>query len=125
MLHRDRANPDKSSDNKRYSPNRGMSMTKKMKPAANVLVALMLTAFATGPALALTKSTGGPDYIGPQATQTKTNGILTVSMDDTSGLWTVTTGASHPNPNQNVLFPDRHVVHHAARRDGVDHVRQR
>jgi hypothetical protein len=80
-------------------------MTKKMKPVANVLAAVLLTAFATVPASALTKSTGGPDYIGPQATVTKTNGILTLSMDDASGLWTVTTGASHPNPNQSVLFP--------------------
>src|SRR5450432_490272 len=82
-----------------------MSMTKKMRSVANVLAAMLLTGYATVPALALTKSTGGPDYIGPQAVQTKTNGILTLTMDDTSGLWTVVTGASHPNPNQNVLFP--------------------
>jgi len=105
LLQRDRANVAKSSDNKRHSTNRGMSMTKKMKPVANVLAALMLTAFATVPALALQKGTGGPEYIGPQATVTKTNGILTVSMDDASGLWTVTTGASHPNPGQAVLYP--------------------
>jgi hypothetical protein len=33
------------------------------------------------------------------------NGILQVQMDDSSGRWTVRTGASHPNPNQSVLFP--------------------
>jgi len=80
-------------------------MTKKMRPAVKVLAAMLLTAFATVPASALNKGGGGPEYIGPQATVTKTNGILTVSMDDASGLWTVTTGASHPNPNQNVLYP--------------------
>jgi hypothetical protein len=33
-----------------------------------------------------------------------TNGILTVTMDGGTGQWTVATGASHPHPNQTVLF---------------------
>jgi hypothetical protein len=70
-----------------------------------VLAAVLLTAFATVPASALNKGAGTPEYIGPQATVTVTNGILRLSMDDASGLWTVTTGPSHPQPNQNVLFP--------------------
>ena len=82
-------------------------MTKKMRPAANVLAAMLLTAFATVPALAL--KAPAPDLIGPQATLTTTNGILTLSIENTNtgdlGNWTVTTGASHPQPNQNVLFP--------------------
>jgi hypothetical protein len=86
-----------------------MSMTKKMRPAANVLAAMLLTAYATVPALAVTKGVGGALIIGPQATVTTTNGILTLSMESTNtsdlGDWTVTTGASHPNPGQNVLFP--------------------
>lgn len=39
---------------------------------------------------------------------TATNGILTVSMNSTgggAGQFTITTGTSHPNPNQQVLFP--------------------
>jgi hypothetical protein len=36
---------------------------------------------------------------------TATNGILTVSMNSTTGQFTITTGASHPQANQQVLFP--------------------
>jgi hypothetical protein len=40
-----------------------------------------------------------------QAQLTATNGILTVSINTSSGQFTITTGASHPQPNQQVLFP--------------------
>jgi hypothetical protein len=43
-----------------------------------------------------------------QAQVTATNGILTVSMTDSgaeAGQFTITTGASHPQPDQQVLFP--------------------
>ena len=39
---------------------------------------------------------------------TATNGILTVSMNSTgagAGQFTITTGASHPHPNEQVLYP--------------------
>jgi len=42
------------------------------------------------------------------ATQTVTNGILTVSISDAGGnigQFTVTTGDSHPNPSQTVFYP--------------------
>jgi Tol biopolymer transport system component len=41
-----------------------------------------------------------------QAVQTATNGIYEVSIDDTSaiGVFTVSTGANHPNPGDNVLY---------------------
>jgi hypothetical protein len=34
-----------------------------------------------------------------------TNGILNVQMDNTTGQFTITTGASHPHPNQTVFYP--------------------
>ncbi len=42
------------------------------------------------------------------ATQSVTNGLLTVSISDAGsniGQFTVTTGASHPNPSQTVFYP--------------------
>lgn len=42
------------------------------------------------------------------ATQTVTNGILSVSIEDAGssiGQFTVTTGASHPNPSETVFYP--------------------
>ena len=39
------------------------------------------------------------------ARQTVTNGILTVLYDDTTGLFSIETGASHPKPNETVFFP--------------------
>lgn len=40
-----------------------------------------------------------------RATVTVTNGILTVSVSDNTGQFTVTTGANHPHPGQTVFFP--------------------
>ena len=36
---------------------------------------------------------------------TATNGFLTVEVDDSSGNFSVKTGASHPHPDQRVLYP--------------------
>ncbi len=43
--------------------------------------------------------------VSTRAVQTATNGILTLDYDDTSGLFTINTGANHPNPDETVFFP--------------------
>jgi len=45
------------------------------------------------------------DSLGTRAVNTATNGILTVSIESTTGQFTITTGASHPKPGQTVLYP--------------------
>ena len=79
-----------------------MLLTKRF---AAPLGSLLLAVFLSGGAVA--KTATNPSAPGPQpnvVTQV-TNGILTLSIETISGQFTVTTGASHPHPNANVLYP--------------------
>lgn len=42
--------------------------------------------------------------VSSRATLTTTNGILTVGYDDSTGQFTIRTGANHPQPNETVFF---------------------
>ncbi|MEO8739004.1 MAG: IPTL-CTERM sorting domain-containing protein [Casimicrobiaceae bacterium] len=84
-------------------------MNKKLRPVVNMLAAVLLTAYATAPALADIKAPAAGNLIGPQAVVSTTNGILTLLIENAStsdlGMFSVSTGAAHPNPNQLVLYP--------------------
>lgn len=77
---------------------------------ARLLVALSfcLTCVST-PVFAVYGTTENKESIQPKALVSATNGILTVQIENSStgdlGDFTVRTGASHPHPNQDVLFP--------------------
>ncbi len=66
-----------------------------------VLAMLMLSAVAQA------KTPADPAAPGrvTSAVRQVTNGILTIQLEDTTGQWTVVTGASHPHPNAQVIFP--------------------
>ncbi len=72
--------------------------------AATALAALLLVAFCS-PAQSSDKAAKAASRITTRATQTVTNGILSVRYDDTNGIFSISTGASHPKPNQTVFFP--------------------
>jgi IPTL-CTERM motif len=55
------------------------------------------------------KAPADANNINPASLVSTTNGILTLQIENSNtgdlGMWTVTTGASHPNPGQPVLYP--------------------
>ncbi len=79
--------------------------------AARRLVALSfcLACVVSTPVFAVYGTTEGKESFQPKALVSATNGILTVIIENSSpsdlGEFTVRTGANHPNPNQDVLFP--------------------
>ena len=73
--------------------------------ARPLVVLSFFVAFVSAPVFAIDRNIQDKESYQPKASVTATNGILTVSMDDTSGAFTIRTGASHPQPNQNVFFP--------------------
>jgi len=74
---------------------------------AGLFASLVLFSFST--ALLAQSKLPARDPAAPFATRSATNGFLSLSIEDSStsalGMFTVTTGASHPNPNQLVLYP--------------------
>ena len=78
--------------------------------SARVLVALSFClAGVSTPVFAVYGTTENKESCQPKAQVSATNGILTVIIENSStsdlGEFTVRTGASHPHPNQDVLYP--------------------
>ena len=78
--------------------------------SARVLVALSFClAGVSTPVFAVYGTTENKESFQPKAQVSATNGILTVIIENSStsdlGEFTVRTGASHPHPNQDVLYP--------------------
>jgi hypothetical protein len=70
---------------------------------------LLLSVLISTPVLAIYGTTEKKESFHAKALLSATNGILTVQIENSStndlGDFTVRTGASHPHPNQDVLFP--------------------
>jgi hypothetical protein len=79
-------------------------MNMKSRWCASLFAALLALAASSG-VLAQSKPipNASSNAIG-NATRTATNNILTVRLEDTTGAFTVVTGASHPTPGATVLF---------------------
>jgi len=74
----------------------------RMSAATGLLLALVSVSIGFAATDAIAK---GDARLQARALVTATNGILTVQIQDTTGQFTILTGASHPHPNQTVFFP--------------------
>jgi hypothetical protein len=80
----------------------------KKQFAASLFTSLWLACLLISPLHAAVKAPAGAN-VDPAALVNVTNGILVLEIENTNtgdlGMWTVRTGASHPNPGQLVLYP--------------------
>jgi hypothetical protein len=83
-----------------------MRFTRDWAPA--LLASVVFVSFSST-LLAQSKVPARDGAVAAFSTRTATNGILSLSIEDSDpsdlGMFTVTTGASHPNPSQLVLYP--------------------
>ena len=83
-------------------------MNIKKQFAASLFTSLWLACLLTSPLHAAVKPPIG-SLAEPAATVTTTNGILVLEIENANtndlGVWSVSTGASHPNPGQRVIYP--------------------
>jgi IPTL-CTERM motif len=73
----------------------------RLSKLARVLLPL---AMVTGIGVSATNAIAKGDFT-PKASMSTTNGILTLTMESTTGQFSISTGASHPHPIQTVFFP--------------------
>jgi len=80
----------------------------KKQFAASLFTSLWLACLLISPLHAAVKAPAGA-FVNPSAIVSVTNGILVLQIENSNtgdlGMWSVTTGASHPNPGQLVLYP--------------------
>jgi hypothetical protein len=81
----------------------------KKQFAASLFTSLWLACLLASPLHAAVKAPAGAALVDPASVVSTTNGILVLQIENAStgdlGEWSVTTGASHPNPGQQVLYP--------------------
>lgn len=86
-----------------------MKLTQALSRAFSATALMLLAVASYSPSYAHAqdsdKATHAARRLSGRAVQTVTNGILTVSYDDSNGMFSVDTGASHPQPNESVFFP--------------------
>jgi hypothetical protein len=80
-----------------------MNPVKRSRLSAAAVLLLIVSSASIMLAVATNASAKG-DFR-PKAQQSATNGILTLLVESTTGQFSITTGASHPNPNKTVFFP--------------------
>jgi hypothetical protein len=80
----------------------------KKQFAVSLFTSLWLACLLVSPLHAAVKAPAGAN-VDPAALVNVTNGILVLEIENANtgdlGMWTVRTGASHPNPGQLVLYP--------------------
>jgi FAD dependent oxidoreductase len=86
---------------------RDVVLLERLQFAASLFTSLWLACLLISPVHAAVKAPIGA-LVDPAAIVTTTNGILVLEIENANtgdlGVWSVRTGASHPNPNQRVLF---------------------
>ena len=80
----------------------------KKQFTASLFTSLWLACSLISPLHAAVKAPAGA-HVEPASVVSVTNGILVLQIENANtgdlGMWSVTTGASHPNPGQLVLYP--------------------